>query len=269
METPYIFNIQKFSLHDGPGIRTTIFFKGCPLKCLWCHNPESQGYQPEQKGRGTGVGAGTGIGGGAEGFTSKQYSVDELINIIQADQIFYDQSGGGATFSGGEPMAQDIDYMEKLAQGLNKTGISIVIDTGGHAPRESFTRLLPYASLFLYDLKLLDSEKHKKYTGAGNELILDNLLYISGQQAIIDLRIMIAEGVNTAVDMNIEIAEWLKDNAIALRQINLLPYHEFGREKYARLGRECTHNFIKPGDYSLGEVKKCFEGYGYTVKIGG
>lgn len=256
---PTIFNIQKFSTHDGPGIRTTIFFKGCPIRCAWCHNPESQKFGPEimiTK-------------DGKEEVIGQTYSVKEVVKKIKADQIFYDQSGGGVTFSGGEVMAQNLDYIEELARECQRLGISVAIDTCGVAPTENFARILPYADLFLYDLKFIDSQLHQRYTGAGNELVLKNLQYLSDHGATIHLRLILLGEINEDTLTATAIIEWLNQQNIHVDEISLLPYHEFGRDKYQRLQRICTQNFIKPTAEQIDEVKNIYTTAGYSVKIGG
>lgn len=256
---PYIFNIQKFSVHDGPGVRTTVFFKGCPIRCMWCHNPESQRYEPElMKNK-----------DGKEEMIGRQYDIKELVKIVQADQIFYDQSGGGVTLSGGEVMTQDMDYVEKLARELHRVGISVAIDTCGAAPPDNYKRILPYTDLFLYDLKLIDPQMHKKYTGVSNDLILENLKLISSHGGKINLRLILINDVNADDESICGISSWLEEQNISIESINLLPYHDFGRDKYHNLNRECTQNFKKPGDERINEIKQYFEKAGYAVKIGG
>ena len=257
---PYIFNIQKFSLHDGPGIRTTVFFKGCPLSCQWCHNPESQCFEPEMM-----------LEKRDEKETSNQvgtvYSVRELVKILKRDEIFYDQSGGGVTLSGGEVMAQDMDFVADLLKNLVREGISVVIDTSGYARTENFERVLAYTDLFLYDLKTIRDDRHKEYTGVSNELILKNLKYLSDQGAAIELRMIMVHDVNMDEEtINLTI-KWLKEEKIKLRGVTLLPYHDFGREKYKKINRECTQNFEKPTEEALNRVKNRLEAAGYSVKI--
>lgn len=248
---PYIFNIQKFSLHDGPGIRTTVFFKGCPLRCRWCHNPESQSYEPEwMDGRQAGV----------------RYPVEELVRLLKKDELFYDQSGGGVTLSGGEVLAQDADYVLTLVKGLKREGISVVIDTCGQAPRELLEQILPYTDLFLYDLKLMDEKKHQIYTGVSNRQILDNLLFLSEQGARIELRIPLICGVNTGEEEIRSIVCFLTENKVRAEKITLLTYHDLGREKYAKLLRECTQNFSKPDEEQRKRARALLENGGFSVE---
>lgn len=257
MKVPYIFNIQKFSVHDGPGIRTTVFFKGCPLRCLWCHNPESQSNHPETMHNKD----------EKEETVGKQYSVTELVKILKKDQIFYDQSGGGVTLSGGEVMVQDMEYILQLVQALERQGISVAVDTCGYVPAERLEKILPYTELFLYDLKMLKDEKHRHYTGVSNERILENLKFLSDHGAKIELRMIMVKDVNMGDEEIVQTREWLKQHAVKLERITLLPYHDFGKDKYRRLSRECTQNFEKPEMEELLHVKELFESSGYSVNI--
>lgn len=254
LKTPYIFNIQKFSVHDGPGIRTTLFFKGCPLRCRWCHNPESQHYGQEtmmtEDGRTEIVG--------------KQYSMDELVKKVQADQIIYDRSGGGVTFSGGEVMTQNMEYVEELAKRCKQRGISVFIDTCGVAPTENFKKLHPYTDGFLYDLKFLNSQSHLELTGSSNELVLKNLQFLSDQGSAIYLRLILLGGLNDDLKTMGETIDWLKHHQIKIQKVELLPYHHFGRTKYGRLGRECTQNFEVPSEENIGKLKRLLAWSGYS-----
>jgi len=259
MQSPYIFNIQKFSTHDGPGIRTTFFFKGCPLQCMWCHNPESQKYEPEYMN----------AKDGRNELVGKQYSIKELVKQAQSDQIFFDRSGGGVTFSGGEVMTQDIIYLEELTKQLKRTGISVLIDTCGAAPESSFKKLLPYVDGFLYDLKLLDTQKHYKFTGVQNQLVLKNLQLISDSGGVIYLRLILLKGINDDVPTMLNTIAWLKNNCINIKRVDLIPYHDFGRDKYTKLGRTCTQKFEIPEKDRLEDLKNLLEAAGYFVKIGG
>ncbi len=258
MKAPYIFNIQKFSTHDGPGIRTTVFFKGCPFRCSWCHNPESQCYDQEQ------------ILTKEKRFESvgKTYTISELVRELEKDQIFYEQSGGGVTLSGGEVMAQDINYIHELVARLNAIGISVIIDTSGEAPYESFKRILSHVDGFLYDIKFMDSKLHEKYVGMSNKRVLDNLKKLSEDGAVIYLRLIQIEGLNNSEAQMAEIVTWIEANQIRIESINLLPYHEFGSDKYARLNRE-SQIFKRPSEETLNKTCDFFKTKGYSVSIGG
>lgn len=258
MDIPVVFNIQKFSIHDGPGIRTTIFFKGCPIRCLWCHNPESQRYYEESMLDNDGNVISCG----------KRYTVKELIKEAEKDIIFYDQSGGGVTLSGGEVMTQNIEYITELVKGLYYKGISVVIDTCGVAHYNNFERILPYVDRFLYDLKIIDNIDHKHYTGVSNKLVLENLKKLSDAGASIDLRLIQLDKINNREEDTDNIIAYLKDNNINLEKIHLLPYHKFGSDKYDRLNRSKTI-FETPNNEKLQETKRKYEYAGYTTIIGG
>ncbi|MBQ7284539.1 MAG: glycyl-radical enzyme activating protein [Oscillospiraceae bacterium] len=271
MATPYVFNIQKYSIHDGDGIRTTIFFKGCPVNCAWCHNPESQRFERELlyfKDRCTGCGkciakcpnsANTMVDGKAEldrskcnacgicadwcitqarDIAGKEYTVKELVKEAEKDRQFYEESGGGITLSGGEVMAQDMDYIEQLCKILHNKGYSVNIDTCGYAPYEDFKRILPYVDTFLYDLKVMDKAVHEKFIGVDNDLILENLKKLSADGARINIRIPTVVGVNATEEFMTDVVNYLKGNSISVAQVNLLPYHNTGKHKYSKLDRE-------------------------------
>ena len=300
MTTPFIFNVQKFCVHDGPGIRTTIFFKGCPLSCAWCHNPESQDFAPEvlvnvekctscqqclpacPAGaiRATGEGIVTDRAScracgdcadeclqGAREIAGRHATIAELLTEIEKDRVFYEQSGGGVTLSGGEVLCQP-EAARDLAQACKSRGIHVAIDTCGHAPYENLARLLDCADLFLYDLKHLDSLQHRKFTGQDNHLILDNLLRLSATGQSIHLRIPLIENFN-ADDAHIEsVARFVRQ--LNLTRIDLLPYHNTGSSKYERLGRRYDPaGFAAPAPERLARIAAVLRQVHPNVTIGG
>ena len=304
-ETPYIFNIQKFSTHDGDGVRTTIFFKGCPLRCMWCHNPESQHYYKElifhhHKCTACGrcvakckQGANSIVDGKivfdrskctacgvctdwciteARELAGKEYTVDALVKEAMKDKIFYEQSGGGVTLSGGEVMAsQHMDYVEEVCRKLHENGVSVFIDTSGYTDYENLKRILPYVDVFLYDIKVMDPEDHKKYSCVDNSLILENLKKLSDEGAGLYIRLPIIQQVN-ATDEHIEsVIHFLKENNIHARQVNLLPYHDIGKGKYASLDMEYHDDEMSvPVSELMEHFKSMFEEQGFNkVNIGG
>ncbi len=305
MDTPLIFNVQKFSTHDGDGVRTTIFFKGCPLRCQWCHNPESQGYNKElmlhhHKCTACGscipkcpAGANTIVDGKlffnralctacgncvdwcpteAREIVGEEYTVDQLVKEAKKDLIFYEQSGGGVTLSGGEVMdMKNFDFVVELCRKLHKEGISVFIDTSGYAPYERFERILPYVDVFLYDIKRIDREDHIEYIGVDNALILDNLKRLSDAGAGIYLRIPVIGGVNGKPECMTKIINFIKENNIKARHIHLLPYHDIGKGKYAGLDRPYEDTaMLVPDKADMEHFKTMFEEHGYTnVYIGG
>ena len=304
-ETPYIFNIQKFSTHDGDGVRTTIFFKGCPLRCMWCHNPESQHYYKElifhhhkctacgrcvakckqgansivdckilfDRSKCTACGVCTDwCITEARELAGKEYTVDALVKEAMKDKIFYEQSGGGVTLSGGEVMAsQHMDYVEEVCRKLHENGVSVFIDTSGYTDYENLKRILPYVDVFLYDIKVMDPEDHKKYIGVDNSLILENLKKLSDEGAGLYIRLPIIQQVN-ATDEHIEsVIHFLKENNIHARQVNLLPYHDIGKGKYASLDMEYHDDEMSvPVSELMEHFKSMFEEQGFNkVNIGG
>lgn len=299
-----VINIQKYSLHDGDGIRTTIFFKGCPLSCQWCHNPESQSFDCEvlfdaEKCVGCGYCTGacpkkaievcsSGIAQtdkskcelcgtcldycvqNCREIAGKEYTVQELVKEALRDRMFYEQSGGGVTLSGGEVMMQNIDELELLCKKLHEEGIHLAIDTCGFAPRENYQRLLPYVDVFLYDIKALDEEVHKQYTGQSNKLILENLEFLAQNRANINIRIPVIDPVNASEDFMNSVITYLKDK-IGIVKINLLPYHNTGSSKYAKLGLVYpTEEFKVPSAEEMEKFKQLFIENGFSqIKIGG
>lgn len=273
-----ITNIQKYSIHDGEGIRTTIFFKGCPLKCSWCHNPETQSFEKDffhydQRCVGCGKCGGKyyeDCVNNAWEICGREITAKELFNEVQKDQAFYETSGGGVTLSGGEVLAQDISFIVELLQNLKIRGIEVNIDTCGYVDFSRFEAVLPYTKSFLYDLKLMDADKHKKYTGVDNNLILENLKKLSENKASIWVRIPVIGGVNDTNKNMVETAEFIKSNDINPEHIHLLPYHNTGCSKYQQLGKKYDDSFTTPSKEKLEEYRRIFESHGLTnIYIGG
>ena len=256
MADPLIFNIQKFSIHDGDGIRTTVFFKGCPLRCAWCHNPESQSYEVEEFHHPERCRIG------------RTYDLTELCALLERDRIFYDNSGGGVTLSGGEPLAQDETYVLALAERLWRSGIRIAIDTCGYAPYARFQALLPYIDTFLYDIKLIDDGLHRRYTGVSNRLILENARRLSEEVARIFVRVPIIPGVNLHGEEMGRIIAFVRRN-MRPEKVNLMPYHRLGQDKNTRLGRE-SDPFDEPTPEDMRAVCDAWRQAGFeNVQIGG
>jgi len=259
MSKGIIFNIQRFSIHDGPGIRTTVFLKGCALSCWWCSNPE--GF--------------LGVNGKMHGVgNEREVSVEELVQEIDKDRIFYDISNGGVTFSGGEPLSQ-AGFLEEVIQQCKgeMRNYHLALDTTGYAPRDIFLSIASKVDLLLYDLKLVDSYEHKKYTGVSNELILENLrvadklVLEKGKQAII--RYPVVPGI-TDTDLNVEQIKELMHSLKGIKEINLLPYHNFAESKYEKLCLEYKLKGLeRPSEQRMLSLKKEFEDAGFKAKIGG
>ncbi len=304
MNTPVVFNIQKYSTHDGDGIRTTLFFKGCPLNCMWCHNPESQRFMPEliyrhdkctvcgrcipvcpehcntfsngqilfDRAACTKCGACTDAClAGAREICGKTYDIDELVKKAVRDKPFYEQSGGGVTLSGGEVMCLDMDYIAELCRKIKEQGVSVYIDTSGYCSYENFKKVLPYTDIFLYDIKCMDPEKHKKYIGVDNALILENLKKLSDDGAGIYVRIPTIGKVNADDESMQAVIDYLKEKGIHPVAVNLLPYHDFHRGKYANLDRPYEEELMSvPTDEEMEHFRQMFIQAGYeNTTIGG
>ena len=214
-----IFNIQKFSIHDGRGIRTTVFFKGCPLHCKWCSNPESQafGIQEDRE----------------VPLSGKMYTVNEVLSICLEDREFYLESGGGVTLSGGEVLSQARQAGELITK-LKEEQIHVAIETSGYGDSVQFNEIAALADCLLYDLKHYDSEKHRQGTGFGNELILKNLKYAHSIGKDILIRLAIIPDYNDSLEDAVNFALLIKD--IGSIPVQLLPFHQFGQNKYEKLG---------------------------------
>ena len=274
--TATIFDIQRASFVDGPGIRTTVFFKGCNLRCAWCHNPESQSAKVEMlfyKNRCAGCGkckekcpnnlekcdfcgrCALFCPHDAREICGKEYTVLEVLSEVIKDRLFYENSGGGVTFSGGECMLQ-IDFLEEILKECKKNGIHTAVDTAGHVPFECFERILPYTDLFLYDVKCFDSEKHLRYTGVKNDLILDNLKKLLKTDNPIWVRIPVIPSVNDSEEEMKEIRRFL-DTYGCPDRIELLPYHKMGEHKYSALGKNAV-SFTVPDKDKMDRLKAVF-----------
>jgi pyruvate formate lyase activating enzyme len=257
-----IFDIKKFAIHDGPGIRTTVFLKGCPLDCWWCHNPEGRHTEPESMATGT-----SGDAPGDAVPVGTRMSVDAIMAEIEKDRLFYDESGGGVTFSGGEPLAQP-DFLAALLNGCRAQGIHTALDTSGYATPEIMARIAPLVDLFLYDLKLMDDRRHQTYTGLSNACILANLRYLAQTGRKVVIRFPLIPQINDTSENLARMGAFLTD--LGLQRIDLLPFHGIHRQKYHRLGRpDRLGNLEPPGEATIARVKADFENGGFTVQVGG
>ncbi len=237
-----IFDIQRGSYVDGPGIRTVVFFKGCNLRCEWCHNPESQSFESETLHYKTG-----------DELCGEEKSVDELMKILVRDKKYYDRSGGGVTFSGGECMLQ-LDALVELLERCRAEKIHTAIDTAGHVPSEAISRVISLADLFLYDVKATDSVLHRKLTGVGNESILANLSRLLDEcpERVI-IRVPVIPDCNDSDENFTALRELIGERKP--RAIELLPYHRLGESKYPALGRE-GKSYEIPSDARMHEIRK-------------
>ena len=296
--TGLVFNIQKFSVSDGPGIRTTVFLKGCPLCCSWCHNPEGLAPQAElivAENRCAVCGAcraacpfGKALAGsgvlptrnkecdlcercveacptGARQLVGREMSVDEVMAEILKDKIFYDESGGGATFSGGEPLTQAAFVLALLTE-CKAQGIRIALDTCGFGCTEDLLALGRLADLVLFDVKLMDEARHQQHCGVPNGPILANLRALAAVHDQLWLRVPVIPGVNDDAENLTAIAQ-LAASLPRVRQVTLLPYHNTGLSKHARVGHKYAHADLKsPTDEQMFAAKKYFRDCGVDVK---
>ena len=242
-----ICGIKFMESHDGDGLRTTVFFKGCSLKCIWCHNPESISFAPqtaffESKCIRCGACGGTRDAAAAaacpvEAMTvyGQTYTARELTDLVMKDAPFF-RYGGGVTLSGGECLMQP-QFAAEVAKMLREQGVSVYIDTCGNVPKESLDAVMPYAEKFLYDVKAVDSQLHRRLTGAGNEKILENLRYLSQKGCAIEIRIPLVVGCN---DGEVDAMGALLGGISGIEKVKVLRYHAFAASRYAALGMENT-----------------------------
>jgi len=260
-----LFSIKRFTIHDGPGIRTTVFFKGCPLSCWWCHNPEGIQFSPEKSMRVDRLG---GREFRREQIIGREWLVEELLELIERDRLFMDESGGGVTFSGGEPLMQP-EFLEEIAAACRRSGIHTALDTCGHVHPEVFRSFTGNIDLFLYDIKLIDPVLHEKFTGVSNGLILENLRYLGSKEKNVIIRIPLIPGVNDGIENIEKTASLLTDYVPAAREISLLPYHDAAREKYDRMKIPARMKAVPPlREEDIRIIKVGFESLGYRVTIG-
>jgi pyruvate formate lyase activating enzyme len=312
--TGRLYDIQGFSVQDGPGVRTTAFLKGCPLRCPWCHSPESQLFKKQLSWiamRCVGTDAckerclkacpkgAIELGGKREDPVSKteiqlihvkrdlcddcgicekscysealylcgkDYTVDELMKRLLQDRKFYEKSGGGVTISGGEALCQ-IDFVEEVLKRLKEEGIHTALDTTGYAPWETVERTLPYTDLYLYDLKHMDSKKHKDVIGVPNELILSNARELAEHGKKLQIRIPVIPLFNHDEENIRKTAEFCQKLGESVAMIQLLPYHNLGVMKYLRISDKPVAQATPPSDEYMEKLKKIMEEYGLPVTI--
>ncbi|NPD87410.1 MAG: glycyl-radical enzyme activating protein [Asgard group archaeon] len=260
-----IFDIKRFAIHDGPGIRTTIFFKGCPLECWWCANPEGQKKEHEE------IISPFQLEENDEcikDVIGDEISSQEVIDEILKDRVFYEESNGGVTFSGGEPLMQP-EFLQSLLALSKQEGIHTILDTSGYGTQSIFEKIVDDVDLFLYDLKLLDMEKHLKYTGVSTDLILQNLSFLVDKKQNIIIRIPIVPGItDSSANLN-QIGKYLSELKSIIR-VDILPYNKMSEAKYNRLGKTYKlSNIAPPSDERMSEIKNQLELFGLKVKIGG
>ncbi len=309
---PLIFDIKRYAINDGPGIRIAVYFKGCPLKCAWCHNPESQSAKvqklytankcigaqdcievcPEDalflspEGIVTDSEKCTLCGLCAEvcptkaiEMSGKLYDAEELMQIIERERVHIEQSGGGITFSGGEPLMFH-EFLIEMLKASGEKGLHRAVDTCGFAPTKTLLEVAKYTDLFLYDLKLMDSVHHKKWTGKDNKLILKNLIKLAESGANINIRIPFIKNVNTHDEEILAMARFISELPLNHHEseisapkkpvVNFLLYHTIAVNKYNKLGSEYNgFDMAEPTEEEQKRAISIFKGFGIEVEIGG
>lgn len=297
-EQGLLMDIKRFAVHDGPGIRTTLFLKGCSLKCIWCHNPEGIPAKPQlayyehkciscgeclkactvqahsigpeghvfDRTKCIGCGACESVClGEALKYYGRKVTVEEAIRIAMEDADFYGTEGG-VTISGGEPLLQ-ADFAVSFLCEMKKRGIHTAVDTCGNVPQGAYEAVLPYADMFLYDIKHITPDGHRKLTGRTNEQILSNLRFLSEQGARIEVRIPLVPGCNDDSDTLNGMADFLA--SLRIEKVKILPYHSLARSKYRALGMEDTMPDVdSPSDERLREVAEIFQKKGVNAMSG-
>ncbi len=262
----FIFDIKRYSINDGPGIRSTVFLKGCPLNCLWCHNPESRRLKPE-KVKSDSYTWSIYSQSCDPGIIGKEVTDLAVIEEVEKDIPFYQESGGGVTFSGGEPLLQE-EFLFSMLSLCRQKGIHTVVDTSGYAPFSVIKKIYTVTDIFLYDMKIFNNELHEKYTGVSNNKILENLAGLTAMGNKVIVRIPVIPGVNDT-DVNIqEIVDYLKP--LNILGINLLPFHNSASSKYSRMNIE--NKFIGTKSLSGEEMESLrmkFALAGKLVSVGG
>jgi pyruvate formate lyase activating enzyme len=302
--TGYIWDIKRYAIHDGPGIRTTVFMLGCPLKCLWCCNPESQSFTPRMLWLGEiclscglcskvcpgeaievdkdgerridhlacdqcGLCADT-CPVGAMTLTGRKVSVEQVLAEVMRDEAFFNRSNGGLTISGGEPLAQP-EFLLKLARRYKKKekGLNLALETSGQGSLELLLALTSYVDVFLFDIKNMDSETHHRLTGRGNRDILENLRGLAGAGANIVVRLPLIPNYNDS-NYNVKKTAIFAKSLSSVSRLDLLPYHRLGEPKYDRLGLPYALSGTKPHSKKrIAELVELVRGQGLEVRLGG
>ena len=265
MNSGIIFDIKRFAVHDGPGIRTTVFFKGCLAHCWWCHNPESQDPNIQSVKKTNKIEE---LIFEENEIVGRQITVNELFTEINKDNVYFDESGGGITFSGGEPLMQP-QFLDSILKLCKENNIHTTLDTTGYCSKDIMEMIYNNVDLFLYDLKIIDDKLHQKYTGLSNEQILSNLKFLFQKNKNVIIRFPVVPGVTDTNDNINQISKLLTSNN-GVSEINILPFHRIANHKYTRFQIENKMNKTKePSKADMMEIKRRFESSGLKVSVGG
>lgn len=252
-----IFDIQRYSIHDGPGIRTIVFLKGCPLRCRWCCNPEGQNYKIENMNV-----------DGKSKIYGEDITVEELMQRLISDEFYFRRSGGGITLSGGECLAQP-DFAPHILHACHDLGYNTAIETTGYSKWETIEKYLPYLDYVLMDIKHMDSQKHKEFTGVNNEIILENARKFAESGVDLTIRVPVIPGFNNSESVIRDIAEFAASLS-GVKKLHLLPYHRLGEGKYNGLEREYLMHGIEPmSNEVVQNLLKVAKKSGLECQIGG
>jgi pyruvate formate lyase activating enzyme len=262
-----IFNIKRYSIHDGPGIRVTFFMKGCPLRCIWCHNPEGISQLQENIRQFKKIGEEE---FGHDEEVGKFYSVEDILKTLERERVFIDQSKGGVTFSGGEPMLQ-YEFLLEALKVCKANGYTTTVDTSGYSSAENFKTIVPFTDLFLFDIKHLDDTRHIELTGVSNILIINNYRFLLESGNDVMLRIPVIPGYNDDADHLEKMRQFiLETKTNSLKKINLIPFHKIGSSKYKRFNLPYRMSVVEPpAKGEMQKLKDFFSETGVKVKIGG
>ena len=260
-----VFDIRHFSVHDGPGLRVAVFLKGCPLRCAWCHNPESQSFEPESYVR-------------IRRLEDKEFEVNELVGKrmtvgevledVEKDVSIFDESKGGVTFSGGEPLSQP-EFLREMLRACKAKEIHTVVDTSGFASQSVIESIMPLTDIFLYDLKLINDDEHKKYTGVSNSTILNNLDLLMKSKKRVIIRIPLIQDI-TDTDGNLNDLRRIISSHSKIERVDILPFHNIAKSKYERFGKTYTLGSAETYDNAKAEqIRRFFQEMIPVVSIGG
>jgi pyruvate formate lyase activating enzyme len=294
-----VFLIERFAIHDGPGIRVAVFLKGCPLRCAWCHSPESQSPEPElllkddrclvcgtcapfcgheaiiesRGGYATDRDRCEACGdcvdacpSGARTIAGRVWTAETLLAEIEKDRVFLDESGGGVTFSGGEPLTQPV-FLREAIDACKAVGLHTAVETAGFGSRLAVDAAAQ-ADLILFDLKIANAERHRRYTGVSNTSILENFAYLTSRHPAVRVRVPVIPGVNDDPENLMAIGELARAHGVS--RVDLLPYHTAGMAKYERLGRPYTlSGVVAQPMAALEPARRQLQSLGLTVRLGG